>query len=76
MADARIVAHLADATVLCIRWRDTPRRVAQDALDKLAEAGVQVAGAVLTRVDARAHVRSGFVDSEVYHPRYGGYVRE
>jgi succinoglycan biosynthesis transport protein ExoP len=76
MADARIIASTADATLMCIRWRSTPRSVVQNSLELLREADARVVGAVLTRVDVRAHVRSGFADAEIYHPRYGGYFRE
>ena len=76
MADARILARLADATLLCLRWRSTPRGVVRDALDLLEHAQANLIGVVLTRVDVRAHVRSGFADAEIYHPRYGGYFRE
>jgi Mrp family chromosome partitioning ATPase len=76
MADARIIARLADATVLCVRWRDTPQSVVRSTLDMLEDAKARVVGAVMTRVDAKAHSRSGFSDAEVYHPRYGGYFRE
>ena len=76
MADARIVARLADATLLCVRWRDTPHSVVRNAVDLLEDAGATVIGAVLTRVDAGVHVRSGFPDAEIYHPRYGGYFKE
>jgi Mrp family chromosome partitioning ATPase len=75
MADARVVARLADATVQCVRWRQTPRAVVRSSLDLLADAGAVVAGVALTRVDASVHVHSGFADAEVYHPRYGGYFR-
>lgn len=76
MADARIIARLADATVLCVRWRDTPQSIVRSTLDMLEDAKARVVGAVMTRVDAKAHSRSGFSDAEVYHPRYGGYFRE
>lgn len=76
MTDSRVIAHLADATLLCVRWRATPLAVAEHALALLGEAGANVVGVALTRVDTRAHRRSGFADAEVYHPRYGGYFRE
>jgi capsular exopolysaccharide synthesis family protein len=76
MADARVVARLADATLLCIRWRDTPRSVVRNSLGLLEEAHARVVGAALTQVDAKVHGRSGYADAEVYHPRYGGYFRE
>lgn len=75
MADARIVARLADATLLCLRWRSTPRAVVRNSLELLDQAQAHLIGVALTRVDVRAHVRSGFADAEVYHPRYGGYFR-
>jgi capsular exopolysaccharide synthesis family protein len=76
MADARVVAAIADATLLCVRWHSTPRGIAQHALEMLEDAQAKVAGVALTRVDPRVHVRSGYADAEVYHPRYGRYFRE
>jgi capsular exopolysaccharide synthesis family protein len=76
MADARVVARLADATLLCVRWRDTPRSVVRNSLGLLEDAHARVIGAALTQVDAKVHGRSGYADAEVYHPRYGGYFRE
>ena len=75
MADARVVARLADATLLCLRWRSTPCNVVRNSLELLAEAQAHSVGVVLTRVDAAVHLRSGYADAEVYHPRYGGYFR-
>jgi succinoglycan biosynthesis transport protein ExoP len=76
MTDARIISRIADATLLCVRWRETPRSVVSHSLDLLDEADARVIGVTLTRVDPRVHGRSGYSDSEVYHPRYGGYYRE
>jgi polysaccharide biosynthesis transport protein len=75
MTDTRVIAGIADATLLCLRWRSTPLAVAENALALLNEAGANVVGVALTRVDARVHLRSGSADAEVYHPRYGGYFR-
>jgi capsular exopolysaccharide synthesis family protein len=76
IADARVLARLADATLVCVRWRGTPWRILSHSLRMLEEAQALVAGTVLTRVDAAAYRRSGAADSEVYHPRYGGYFVE
>lgn len=76
MADARVVARLADATLLCVKWRDTPHSVVRNSLSLLEEAHARVVGCALTQVDAKVHGRSGYADAEVYHPRYGGYFRE
>ena len=76
MTDARVIARLADTTLLCVRWHHTPRGVVRHAVGLLEEAGAKLVGIALTRVDVKAHARSGFADAEVYHPRYGGYFRE
>ncbi|MBV8592120.1 MAG: AAA family ATPase [Acetobacteraceae bacterium] len=76
LTDARVLARVADATVMCVRWRSTPQAVAAHTIDLLDATGAQIAGVALTRVDARVHVRSGYADAEVYHPRLGGYFRE
>ncbi|GAN78550.1 hypothetical protein Asru_1100_01 [Acidisphaera rubrifaciens HS-AP3] len=46
------------------------------ALELLEEGQAHVCGLALTRVDARVHGRAGHADSDIYHPRYGGYFRE
>ncbi len=76
MADARVVARLADATLLCVKWRDTPRSVVRNSLGLLEDAHARIVGACLAQVDVKVHGRSGYADAEVYHPRYGGYFRE
>ncbi|HEY3846318.1 MAG TPA: hypothetical protein VGL95_04310 [Acetobacteraceae bacterium] len=73
ITEARVVAAIADATIFCIRWCATPRDIASHALELLEDAHAQVAGVVLTRVDPRAHLRSGYADAEVYHRRYKSY---
>ncbi|HQT65044.1 MAG: hypothetical protein B7Z75_13025 [Acidocella sp. 20-57-95] len=75
LSETRILARNADATLFCIRWGHTPRRVVQAALAMLTQANVQLAGIILTRVDAKTHRRSGFADAEMYQPAYGGYFR-
>ncbi len=74
MTEARVAAA-ADATLLCVRWRSTPRNTLMNALEMLQDAHAKVIGTVLTRVDSRAHLRSGYADAEVYHRRYKSYYR-
>ena len=75
MSEARVAAAIADAVLLCVRWRHTPRAVLRHAFDLLRETHANVIGTVLTRVDPKAHVRSGAADAEVYHRRYRAYYR-
>jgi succinoglycan biosynthesis transport protein ExoP len=75
MTEARVIAAAADATLVCVRWRSTPRNTLLNALEMLLDAHAKVIGTVLTRVDSRAHLRSGYADAEVYHRRYKTYYR-
>ncbi len=75
MTEARVVAAAADAALLCVRWRSTPRSTLLNALEMLLDARAKIIGTVLTRVDPRAHLRSGCADAEVYHRRYKSYYR-
>jgi polysaccharide biosynthesis transport protein len=75
MTEARIAAGLADATLVCVRWRRTQSKTLHHALHLLHDAHAKVIGAVLTRVDTREHLRSGNADAGVYHRRYKAYFR-
>lgn len=75
LAETQVLARAADATIFCIRWGHTPRAVVQAALNILRKSNVSFSGAVLTRVDPARHRNSGFVDAEMYQPRFGGYFR-
>jgi succinoglycan biosynthesis transport protein ExoP len=73
ITEARVLAAVADATILCVRWQSTPGDVVKYSLELLEDANALVSGVVLTRVDPRVHVRSGYADAEVYHRRYKAY---
>lgn len=51
VADARLVARLADATFYCVRWDSTPRDTVEEGLRDLALARPNIAGAVVTMID-------------------------
>lgn len=75
MTEARVIAAVADATLMCVRWRSTPRATLLNALEMLTDAHAKVIGTVLTRVETSTHLRSGYADAEVYHRRYKSYYR-
>jgi capsular exopolysaccharide synthesis family protein len=76
MTEARVAARLADATLVCVRWRSTPARTLLRSLEILRDSHAKIVGTVLTRVDPRVHLRSGYADAGVYHRRYNAYFRE
>ena len=75
MTEARVAARIADAALLCVRWRSTHAKTLRRTLEVLADAHAKVIGTVLTRVDTRLHLRSGHADAGVYHRRYKAYFR-
>ncbi|GAB0115429.1 GumC family protein [Acidisoma sp. C75] len=74
-ADALALSEMADAVLLCLRWRRTPRRLALHARALLARPGARGIGCVLTRVDAGARAVKGFPEADLaaaysaYRPR-------
>jgi capsular exopolysaccharide synthesis family protein len=53
VSDARVLAHLADATIFVVQAETTPRQKAIAALRQLAHAHAHMAGVVLSRVNLR-----------------------
>lgn len=76
IADTRLIAQVAEATLFCARWRRTKREVARNAIEWLEEAQASVVGVVMTRVDARVHERSGYADAQACGPRLSGYFQD
>lgn len=76
MTEARVAAALSDGTLMCVRWRSTRSGILLHALEILRDSRAQIVGTVLTRVDPRVHLRSGYADAGVYHRRYRAYFRE
>jgi polysaccharide biosynthesis transport protein len=53
--DPVIMASVADASLLVVKWRTTPRRSVVKALSRLAPSGAPVIGCVLSQVDRGMH---------------------
>jgi capsular exopolysaccharide synthesis family protein len=66
IAETRAIAAMADATILVVRWRKTPASVVKKAITQLNRAGVNVLGAVLTRVSLRYNA-AGLGDDVYYY---------
>lgn len=73
IADTRVLAPMADAVVLLVRWRKTPRKAAESALRLLKSVHAFVAGAAMTQVDLKAQVRYGYGDPGYYYRSYRKY---
>ena len=54
-SEVLVLSRLVDKTVLLVRWGHTRREAALDALRQLSDAQADVAGVVLSRVDAKRY---------------------
>lgn len=73
VADARMLAPLADALLYAVRWEKTPHDVAAQGLARLAEGGAPAAGIVLTQVDLKRQGSYGYGGHVRYYGHYDAY---
>jgi receptor protein-tyrosine kinase len=66
VSDARLLASLADLSLLVVRWGGTQRQDVRRALRILEAAGARLAGGVLTMVDTKRQAGYGHGDSGRY----------
>jgi capsular exopolysaccharide synthesis family protein len=76
VADVQVLARLADQTLFCVRWDQTPRETVLSAMRTMRDARAKVAGTLLTRVNIRKHARYGYYDIGHYYARYRSYYTE
>jgi len=76
VSDTRILGRLADAVLMLARWRKTPYRAVETALESLERAGAHVVGVSLTQVDLRKQSKSGYGDPGYYYQLYSKYYVE
>ncbi len=72
VSDARITAQIADYVVFLVRWEQTGRELAINALKLMRDQRKQV-GIVLAQVDVRRHSRYGYGDYVYYYSKYKDY---
>ena len=75
VSDSRITAQLADYIVFLIRWEQTPRELAINALKLLRDTRKHV-GVVLSQVNVRRHAKYGYGDYGYYYSKYRDYYTE
>jgi capsular exopolysaccharide synthesis family protein len=73
VSDSFTLSSLVDKAIYVLRWEQTPRNVALAGIRQLAEAGADIAGIVLSRVDLKKHARYGYADSGYYRGSYQKY---
>jgi succinoglycan biosynthesis transport protein ExoP len=73
VSDSFTLSSLVDRSIYVVRWAQTPRNVVLAGLRQMAEAGAEMAGVVLSRVDVTKHARYGYADSGYYEGYYRKY---
>ena len=76
VSDSRVLSRSVDKTVFVVRWVETPREVAIRGLKQILDVGSDLAGVVLSQVNAKKHSRYGYGDSGYYHGRYRKYYSD
>lgn len=72
-SEAVLLAQYADATVMAVRWGNTPRDATAAAARKLRRAGAFLAGSVLTMVDERQHASYGYAEATYFSGEFENY---
>jgi succinoglycan biosynthesis transport protein ExoP len=67
VSDARVLSQMMDKTVFLVHWGNTRRHDVMMGVKQLVEAGADMAGVVLSRVNVRKHARYGYRDSGYYY---------
>jgi polysaccharide biosynthesis transport protein len=73
VSDSFALSGIVDKTVYVIRWEQTPRNVALSGIRQMVEAGADIGGIIVSRVDVKKHARYGYADSGYYQGRYRKY---
>jgi capsular exopolysaccharide synthesis family protein len=75
VSDAQLIAGVADATLMVVRWGKTRRRVVQYAIEQATRFGGRIDGIVLSMVDVKKHAYYGYGDSGYYYGKAANYYR-
>jgi capsular exopolysaccharide synthesis family protein len=73
VSDSFTLSGMVDKSIYVIRWEQTPRNVALAGIRQMLDAGADIAGVVLSRVDVKKHARYGYADSGYYRGSYRKY---
>jgi polysaccharide biosynthesis transport protein len=73
VSDGLTLSGIVDKALYVIRWEQTPRNVVLAGMRQMFEAGADIAGVVLSRVDVKKHARYGYADSGYYRGSYSKY---
>lgn len=70
--DARVIGHHCDAIMYTVKWDSTSKAQVRAALNELKTVNLNVAGLVLSQIDAKGMKRYGYGDRGGAYAAYGG----
>ncbi|AUG54551.1 protein tyrosine kinase [Thalassospira marina] len=73
VSDSKVIGLMADKMLYVVKWDSTPRGLVKAGLKETTEAGIDLAGAVLTQVNVKKHAKYGYGDYGYYYGRYKDY---
>jgi polysaccharide biosynthesis transport protein len=73
VSDGLTLSGIVDKSLYVIRWEQTPRNVVLAGMRQMFEAGADIAGVILSRVDVKKHARYSYADSGYYRGHYSKY---
>ena len=76
VAEARVIASLADRVLLITRWKKTSLRAVEATVDMLLDAGAKVTGMALTQVNIKKFASTGDGDVYAYSKKFRGYYSD
>ncbi|MGF1562387.1 MAG: GumC family protein [Geminicoccaceae bacterium] len=73
VSDSFVLSGLLDRTLYVVRWEQTPRNVVTHGMRQLVDAGANLAGVIISRVNVKKHAKYGYADSGYYSGYYRKY---
>lgn len=73
VSDSKVVAKMADHTILIVRWGKTRREVVNYVVEQMDTVGTRVSGIVLSMINVKKHARYKYGDSGYYHGKAKKY---
>jgi succinoglycan biosynthesis transport protein ExoP len=73
VADARVLASMADVVVLVVPWRKTSPQMVNTAIEMLESAGASIKGVAMSKIDMKRQRFYGYGDATYYYGEYSKY---
>jgi polysaccharide biosynthesis transport protein len=74
VSDAMVLGRICDKMVFVVKWEETPRQAAQEAVHRMRQFGVDVAGVAMSRIDTKRGAEYGGYGDSYYRNASKYYV--